>query len=46
MILDKMKAEEVRKNKIKKENETKKLIKSSDVKMTIYPAYDNFFKKQ
>lgn len=40
-----MKAEEVRISKIKKENETKKFIQNSDVKMTIYPAYDNFFKK-
>ncbi|CAD8097170.1 unnamed protein product [Paramecium sonneborni] len=44
--LDKVKEEGDRQQKLKKETETKKLIKNSDVRMTIYPAYDNFFKKQ
>ena len=41
-----MRAQEDRINKLKKETEAKKLIKNSDVRMTIYPAYDNFFKRE
>ncbi len=43
-LLDQMKTQEIRINQEKKELETKKLIKKSDVRMTIYPSYDNFFK--
>jgi hypothetical protein len=44
-IWEKMKAEEERISKQKKEFETKKLLKKSDVRMTIYPAFDNFFEQ-
>lgn len=44
-ILQQMRAEEERLTKERVEEETKKLMKKSDVRMTIYPHYDNFFQK-
>jgi hypothetical protein len=45
-IWEQMKAEEERVSKMRKEQQTRKLMQNSDIKMTIYPAFDKFFEQQ